>query len=427
MARVRFIYISGSTATTVPAKKANKAKNVAAPARSIKDQLVATFVEFNPSKPGRTGLLSDWETYELSLPIRKHRGEWLKLHTLPYWGSDEELLSMVNMLGDKGRYDRDEPVKYVCAPSEFGKTTSIVPAFLKSNVFTHYLCLAFYNNGDRSFKLRPSKPDEGEDVAEEQGAAFAVECVRILLEVPDREGLYEVPRNDDPPSINESQKALFDMLEKHLGTDCKVLIHVDEHRKMCARNRSPDAADPGTRFSRGAMQCLNAASATVVATFTEPPPLEPVGSSAVCRCPVALPRVDINKVMGYLANQIGAGCCGKVTACLRRPITNRDAGRFSFPSLPDEATQLQRRLMATLRLRFAMSLDTAKALGALHRPGSGGPVDMFVAAVAGAIPALHDDMSEAALTKAITACTIELPRKPERTVENAHAANLLDV
>ena len=72
------VYISGSTTTTVPAKTANKAKNVAAPARSIKDQLVATFVEFNPSKPGRTGLLSDWETYELSLPIRKHRGEWLK-------------------------------------------------------------------------------------------------------------------------------------------------------------------------------------------------------------------------------------------------------------------------------------------------------------------------------------------------------------
>ena len=101
------------------------------------------------------------------------------MHTLPYWGSDEELLSVVNMLEDKGRYDRDEPIKYVCAPSEFGKTTSIVPAFLKSDVFTHYLYVAFHNNRGRSFRVSPPEPHEAALVAGKQGAAFAVECVRI--------------------------------------------------------------------------------------------------------------------------------------------------------------------------------------------------------------------------------------------------------
>ena len=239
-----------------------------------------------------------------------------------------------------------------------------------------------------------------------------------------------MPQNDTPPPINESQKALYDILEKHLGEGSRVLIHVDEHRKMCFRDRyrAQGTADPGARFACGAMQCLNAATnTTVVATYTEPPPINPDdASSGVCRRPVVLPRVDISKVMGHLANQISAGCYNELTECFTRPITKSDAEWVSFPPLSDEATQPQRRLMATLRLRFAVSLDTAKALGALHRPGTSVGVDKFVAAVAGAMHALHQsDMSHAALTKAITACTIELPRKPERTVENAHAANLL--
>ena len=55
-----------------------------------------------------------------------------------------------------------------------------------------------------------------------------------------------------------------------------------------------------------------------------------------------------------------------------------------------------------LRLRFAMALDTAKALGGLHRPETVPDVDKFVAAVAGTV-ALHGDMSPVALTKAIKA------------------------
>ena len=65
--------------------------------------------------------------------------------------------------------------------------------------------------------------------------------------------------------------------------------------------------------------------------------------------------------------------------------------------LPDDAPRDQRRLLAMLRTWFAMALDTAEALGGLHRPGTRTDVDEFVAAVAGAVPALHADMSKTAL------------------------------
>jgi len=220
---------------------------------------------------------------------------------------------------------------------------------------------------------------------------------RILLEEPNREGPYKVPRNNAPLSIKRSQQDLLGILEKHLGNNYSVLIHVDEHRKMCRRNRAKGNADPGARFSRGAMQCLNAAAATVVATFTEPPPLDPNGSSGVCRCPVALPRLDIDKVMRYL--------------------------ELSFPVLPSKPGRTPRQLLAMLRLRVAMALDTSKALGGLHMPKTVSDVDEFVAVVTGTVPALHADMSPAALTKAIKAIPVKLPDVDDEP--NGHAAALL--
>ena len=281
---------------------------LSSPARCIEDRLEERFDKFRPRHAGSsTGLFRDWKTYQASLPVRAHDGEetfeTLKLHTLPYcyWGSDVELCTMVTQLESKGC--ARGTVKYVCAPSASGKTTSIVPAFLKSDKFTHYLYLAFHNNGRRNFKLRPSKPDEDEDVAEKQGAAFAVECVRILLEEPDTEGPYPVPRDDDPPPITDSQAAVSELVEKHLGKGSRSLIHVDEHRKMCARDKDTGTAGPGARFSRWAMQCLAAvAGSTVATTFTDPPPLESDKSSAVRRAPVVKPGNDIDRSMEYLGN-----------------------------------------------------------------------------------------------------------------------------
>uniref|UniRef100_A0A0G4F233 Uncharacterized protein n=1 Tax=Chromera velia CCMP2878 TaxID=1169474 RepID=A0A0G4F233_9ALVE len=190
-------------------------------------------------------------------------------------------------------------VKYICSPSKTGKTCQ---HFSRATSPTTSLYLAFDNNGDRNFEVSPYTPSDDVMVAEEQGAAFAVECVRILLEEPDREGPHEVPRNDNPPAVERSQEVLSELLDRHLGKDSEILLHVDEHRRMCHR-RTEAEYDPGAWFCGGAMEVL-ACRTRVVATYIEPPPLEPRGSSSrVSRDPVALPRIDVDKVMDYLATR----------------------------------------------------------------------------------------------------------------------------
>jgi hypothetical protein len=353
---------------------------------------------------GGTGLFRDWETYKASLPVRQRSGEWLKLHELPYWGEIDEVKLMAKELQRRRSYRA--LAHYVCSPSTTGKTTSILPAFLESDYFTHYLYLAFENNAEQKFVLREWEPSANLDVAEEQGAAFAVECVRILLEQPDKKGPHKVPRNDDPPSVEKSRCAMTELLVKHLGDDSKVLIHVDEHRSMCHRNGTVNK-DPGAKFSRGAMQVLASAHLSrLVSTFLEPPPIPPKATSGVCRRSVVLPRVDIDRVMEYLGSN--------------HPVAQRHPG-LCFPVAADNATRDEYRLLATLRLRFAMALDTLSALGSLHRPGSEGEVDEFVEAFADAVRA--GDFCRATLEKAIKACPIDLSdgcSKPD-----PHAARLL--
>ena len=70
-----------------------------------------------------------------------------------------------------------------------------------------------------------------------------------------------------------------------------------------------------------------------------------------------------------------------------------------------------------------MALDTSKALGGLHMPKTVSDVDKFVAVVTGTVPALHADMSPAALTKAIKAIPVKLPDVDDEP--NGHAAALL--
>merc|ERR1712000_511026 len=82
--------------------------------------------------------------------------------------------------------DRDR-VKYVVAPARSGKSASFLPAFLKTTKnpegFTHYFYLAFNNNAGNYYV--PSPCDFSNDmIAERQGGAFIVECVKQLLESP---------------------------------------------------------------------------------------------------------------------------------------------------------------------------------------------------------------------------------------------------
>ena len=347
-----------------------------------------------------TGLFQTWQTYETSLPVRAIDvcNEWLKLHKVPYWCAVDDVRRMAGQLAHLDDGQR-KLAKYVCSPSSAGKTSSIIPAFLEGD-FTHYLYLAFANNNRRNFGVDPPNPNSNTNVAEKQGAAFAVECMRILLEEPHKEGPYEVPRDDNPPPVQDSRDALTQLLIKHLGEDSQPLIHVDEHKRMCNRDETVKN-DPGAWFSRGAMEALAYAhTATVVATFTKPPPLSPLASSKVCRYPVALPRVDVDEVMHYLAND--------------HPVGQRYPG-LCFPTT---ATRNERRLLATLRLRIAMYIDTR--LSGLHRPGTLPCVDKFVNDLANALSG--GDCTETTLENAIQVCPVVKPRNVQ---PNDHAAKLL--
>lgn len=78
-------------------------------------------------------LLSSWESYASSLPVR----EFLKsprilikpLYEFPYWANEKDLAD--HLIEDPPTSTRGL-VKYLAAPSKYGKTCGILPAFLYS-------------------------------------------------------------------------------------------------------------------------------------------------------------------------------------------------------------------------------------------------------------------------------------------------------
>uniref|UniRef100_A0A0G4I0S5 Uncharacterized protein n=1 Tax=Chromera velia CCMP2878 TaxID=1169474 RepID=A0A0G4I0S5_9ALVE len=332
-----------------------------------------------------TGLFSDSETYKNSLPVRRvgTRSEALKLYKLPYWGSEEDLGKMVKMLSDDQTGNRYE-IKYLCAPGRSGKTSSVLPAFLASEDFTHYLYLAFDNNGRRRFQLSNETPLLDGGYAKNQGAAFAVECMRALLEEPDRKWPYEVPvgPGDLPPSVDDSIDEMESLLHRNLGENARVLIHLDDHRKMCPRTNQEN--DPGAAFSQGAMEVF-AERAVAVATYVEPPPLTPptASTSATCRWPVVCPRIDVELVMRHLADSDASRFCSGKTG----PLT----GFSGFLKLKQTSTDPdEQRLIANLQLRFALALEGN--LSRLHVPAVDKRLERQVAK-------LSDDLKAACSSK----------------------------
>ena len=238
---------------------------------------------------------------------------------------------------DNGNSDVRNLVKYVCAPAGSGKTSSILPAFLQSE-FTHYLYIAFANSNNCKFSLTPSAPFDDQEKAYNQGAAFALACVNMLLMKTKLQAISILPT--ELISQEAATKRLKAMIRKHFGALSHVLFHVDEHRKMC--DRSDREHDPGASFSRGAMQTL-AGAGTVVATYTEPPYMPAIGaeaSSEVCRLPVALPCLDVDKVLQHVGIELPRG-------------TNAE----------------NERLLALLKLRIQIALQPGPGLGmgGLHR------------------------------------------------------------
>lgn len=121
-------------------------------------------------------------------------------------------------------------VKYVCAPTASGKTTSILPAFLASTKFSHYLYLAFVNNNKRNFRLSSLSPHVG--VARKQGAAFALKCVATLLNNDDNTHIEICEA--DLPTEDASKRQLKELLDSHFE-------EVDQHNTHVPMCPPPDA------------------------------------------------------------------------------------------------------------------------------------------------------------------------------------------
>lgn len=110
-------------------------------------------------KSDNVPLFKSFDVYRRSLPVRRNQasGRQLPLYTLAHWACEDDIASMANQL-ERTTKER-ALVKYLAAPGASGKTSSVLPAFLRSaergGGFTHYIYLAFANNGYNFYQLSP--------------------------------------------------------------------------------------------------------------------------------------------------------------------------------------------------------------------------------------------------------------------------------
>ena len=345
-------------------------------------------------------LFRTFETYLDSLPTREHPTSFgfkkLCLCKYSYLARNKDIEYLSQQLLVFPVPVRSV-VNYIAAPSGSGKSACILPAFLQSQnceiKFTHYLYLAFDNNDKRCFTAMPENPDRNLVVAEAQGANFVFKCLHVLLNTPDDPKAYFIQlQQGELPSVEETRESIALLLQDLLGEGFKCLVHIDEHRYMCARDG--DSEKSGAAFARGAMQTLARVSGvTVVATFVDLPPLPPLGSSRVCRRPVVLPTLDINKVIDAVTEL-----------------------QFKYPDL-SALSLCQQRLLATLRFRLAMKIAVNLGVVAvLHERNSWTYVEDFLRKfqTAGEI----EDVTKS-LTERSKLCALEMSNFPDLDIDCA--------
>ena len=246
-------------------------------------------------KNSQVELFSDFDVYAKFLPVCEFMpGQLIKLHEQPYFAHPEDISQLA--------YDLALPASrpkaiYMCSPSGTGKSASILPAFLASDKFTHYVYIACANNGNCNFSSGSLLKDSDKNayiLAEQQGAAFMVECVQKILNKPEH-GKHKICAKE-PMLVSHATKAIEKLLEP-LGEGAWVLFHIDEHQKMCERDG--DFARTGEEFSRGALEALiQEKSSIAIATFTEPLDSFPGRRcSGTTRLPLPVPCLDVNALM----------------------------------------------------------------------------------------------------------------------------------
>ena len=341
-------------------------RNYPSPKVGLKDQYDET-MRRNPA-----ALFVDFQTYVGHLPFRQSsNGEWLKLCEYPFYARSEDLATMARRLESEmtGEYGSTRPiVKYAVSPSGTGKTASIAAAFVESTKskrqthFSHYLYLAFANNKENNFFSDGDVSDKPR-FAEMQGGQFMLRCLEKLLAA--EQGSKCVQFSETPPAMNDTKTKIENLLGGSL-VGGRILVHLDEHRKM---NGNAD-------FRRGAMGLLaRVGRVVVVATYTEPPmEINPSESSEVCRFPVPVPVLDIRAVM-------------------------KAVDQLSFPVDPSGFDGTNQRLWATLL--FRLGARVSRQLNFLHlgsNPDFATFKDDFKK------EALEATGGGAAVSKALTAC-----------------------
>ncbi len=327
-----------------------------------------------------TKIFSSWKNFERSLPRRKYNVKgtlsYLPLYTLEYYARDDDLQRFADeiMQPPKKSEQIRTWVKYIAAPSSSGKSTCILPAFLKTTL-SHYFYIAFDNNQDKNFKLRsPFLISNDPDIAREQGADFMFQCIKGFLDSP-LPGSQKIECNPNPPDFQTTEDELEKYLNEKLGDQHQCLFHLDEHRKMCPRISEDDT---GKDFSQGAMEVLARVSrAHVVATYTDVPSLPPKGSSGVCRIPLKMPILNVNKIMETVPEL-----------------------RITIPS---KASRSFHRKLATLKLRLSMNIRRLGITSVLHVRHDCPETESFLAAFQSAA-SLIDKEGEGALEACMKLC-----------------------
>lgn len=278
----------------------------------------------------RAFIMRSVEEYERTLPRRENRippNNPFVLHRLPYFADPAEVDDIAKILENAGTEKRGI-VHYMTSPSCSGKSTSILPIYLASHraqrqaSFTHYIHIACDNNSSRFFRWTKELQGMSSEDAYDHGAQFIFGVLKILLrddQAPPNEPVL-FPRNVDadlneanpnwtvtcdiakPPLSKTTIDKINSLLNVRLGA-CRVLFHLDEHKKMCRRDGP--AAENGAAFSRGAMMALNQCG-VVIATYTEPfldasPNVSdiPGSTSCVCRIAVSKPTFHVDAACDY--------------------------------------------------------------------------------------------------------------------------------
>jgi len=317
-------------------------------------------------------LFADFETYVKTMPVRRSQetGEHVRLCELPFWASDEDLERLGNDL-ERDIHPARSTAKYAAAPRSSGKTASGLVGFLASaereeaTSFTHYLYMAFDNNGENRFEIKDETKLSGNVVAaKEQGAAFALECLKRLFEAETGLKKIDLADPENPPWTDETAADLKKLIDETIPGG-RILLHLDEHRKMCL---DPDEMVASAAFRRGCMEALaNKARVEVYATCTELLELPASWAPATtCRHPVAVPILDLDQVV--------------IDELLD------DEFRTLWPVDLSKLTQLESRLWATLKIRLAMKIETIGLLRVHKASGTFNSFrDAFNAAAAEAV------------------------------------------